>query len=86
VISKTTLEFWKRYDRLPRNVQKQAKISYNRFKKDPYYPSPHFECIDRQESTWSTRIGLRYRAVGLLIGDTIIWYFIGSHEEYNHLL
>lgn len=86
MISKTTPEFWKCYARLPRNVQNQARIAYDRFKKGPYHPSLHFKCIDRQESIWSTRVGLHYRAVGLRIGNTILWHFIGSHEEFNHLL
>lgn len=85
--SHITKEFRKRFARLPRSIQEQAKADYRLFKKDPYYPGLHFECIDRQESIWSTRIGLHYRAVGVRIGsDTIIWDFIGSHEDYNHLL
>jgi len=86
VRNRRTREFRKRFDRLPADVQEQAKASYRLFKKNPYYPSLHFECIDREESIWSTRIGLHYRAVGTKDGDTIYWFFIGSHEDYNHLL
>ena len=84
--SRLTKQFHKRFARLPRDIQDQAKAAYRLFKENPYYPSLHFECIDRQESLWSVRIGLHYRAVGVWEGDTIIWYFIGSHEDYNHLL
>ena len=55
-------------------------------KENPYYPNLHFECIDRQASIYSVRIGLHYRAVGVREGDTMVWFFIGSHEDYNHLL
>lgn len=84
--NRRTKEFRKRFERLPRDVQEQAKAAYRLFKKDPYYPGLHFECIDRQESIYSVRIGLHYRAVGVWEGDTIFWFFIGSHEDYNHLL
>lgn len=84
--NRRTKEFRKRFERLPRDVQEQAKAAYQLFKKNPYYPGLHFECIDREDSIYSVRIGLRYRAVGVREGDTIFWFFIGSHEDYNHLL
>lgn len=84
--NRRTKEFRKRFERLPRDVQEQAEAAYRLFKKNPYYPGLHFECIDRQESIYSVRIGLHYRAAGIWKGDTIFWFFIGSHEDYNHLL
>ncbi len=84
--NRRTREFRKRFEKLPSDVQEQAKASYRLFKKNPFYPSLHFECIDREESLWSTRIGLHYRAVGIKDEDTIHWFFIGSHEDYNRLL
>ena len=84
--SRLTKQFRKRFERLPRDVQAQAKAAYRLFKVDPYYPSLHFKRIDPQEPIYSVRIGIHYRAVGTWEGDTIIWDFIGTHEEYNHLL
>jgi len=86
VKNRRTKEFRKRFERLPRDVQEQAKAAYRLFKTNPHHPGLHFECIDRQESIYSVRIGLHYRAVGTWEGDTIFWFFIGSHEDYNHLL
>jgi hypothetical protein len=86
VRNKQTKEFRKQFARLPYHIQKQAKNAYRIFKANPYYPGLHFECIDREASIYSVRIGLHYRAVGVWEGDTISWFFIGSHEEYNHLL
>ncbi|AGY57550.1 hypothetical protein GKIL_1304 [Gloeobacter kilaueensis JS1] len=34
----------------------------------------------------SARIGLNYRALGLLEEDHIYWFWIGSHAEYDELL
>jgi len=34
---------------------------------------------------WSVRIGRSYRALGKRTdADTIVWYWIGSHEDYNN--
>ena len=84
--SRLTKGFRKRFDRLPVDIQDQAKAAYRLWKVDPYYPSLHFKRIDPEEPIYSVRIGLHYRAVGIWVGDTILWNFIGTHEEYNHLL
>lgn len=83
--SKLTKQFRKRFARLPPDIQDQARASYQLFRMNPNYPSLHFKRIDPQEPIYSVRIGLHYRAVGVWEGDTILWYFIGTHEEYNHL-
>ena len=77
--------FQKDFARLPRKVQYQAIEAYSLFKKNPYHPSLHFKCIVPEENIYSVRIGLHYRAVGVRTGDTILWIFVGSHEDYNNL-
>ena len=34
----------------------------------------------------SVRIGLDWRAVCVRSGDKAIWYFIGSHADYDRLI
>jgi hypothetical protein len=36
--------------------------------------------------TYSARVGIGCRAVGVLDGDTVIWFWIGTHAEYDRLL
>jgi len=38
------------------------------------------------DTTCVVDIGYHYRALGEKIGDTIEWYWIGSHEDYNNML
>ena len=83
--SRLTRGFRKRFDRLPTDIQEQAKAAYRLWKVDPYYPSLQFKRIDPEEPIYPVRIGLHYRAVGIREGDTILWYFIGTHAEYDHL-
>jgi hypothetical protein len=35
---------------------------------------------------YSIRVGKGWRALGLLDGDTITWFWIGSHAEYDRLI
>ena len=46
-------------------------------------------CISRsckgEQHIYSARVGLGYRALGILRGPRIIWYWIGAHSEYDRL-
>ena len=33
---------------------------------------------------WSVRIGDHYRAVAQKHGDLVVWFWIGTHEDYNN--
>jgi hypothetical protein len=49
----------------------------------PVHPSLHFKCINHEEDIWSVRVTLDYRAVGVFDGNTVTWFWIGSHAEYE---
>ena len=36
--------------------------------------------------TFSARVGISYRVTATLDGDTVVWFWIGSHAEYDKLL
>jgi hypothetical protein len=42
--------------------------------------------VHSSEPIYSVRISLNYRAVGVIEGDVIIWYWIGSHADYEKQL
>ena len=42
--------------------------------------------VDDEEPIYSARVSDDYRVLGVLAGDTVIWYWIGNHDEYEHLL
>jgi hypothetical protein len=35
---------------------------------------------------WSARIGSRHRALAIEVDDGLVWFWIGSHAEYDRLL
>lgn len=80
----TTRRFWKCYDALPENVQKNADECYELLKEDSSHPSLHFKKIGKKY--WSVRAGLDYRALGVENENGILWFWIGSHAEYDKLL
>jgi hypothetical protein len=45
-----------------------------------------FKRVDPNEPIYAARVGLSHRVLGFICGDTIYWYWIGNHDEYERLL
>ena len=84
--SETTNAFWQYYWDLPKEVRLRAQKAFKLWKDNPSHPSLFFKRVNKQKPIYSIRISLGYRALGLLKGDTITWFWIGSHEQYERLL
>ncbi len=84
--SHTTDKFRKALAELPAEIRKQAQESNRLFVKNSRHPSLHFKPIHPTRPIYSARIEIHYRAVGILDGDDIIWYWIGHHSEYDKLI
>src|SRR5579862_6429500 len=52
-------------------------------KREPAAPSLQFKRVGR---VWSVRIGLRYRALATEADGNLVWFWIGSHADYDALL
>lgn len=79
----TSPEFWACYRGLPKPVQELADKSFALLKNDPHHPSLHFKKVGR---FWSVRLGLFYRALGVNIPEGVLWFWIGSHADYDNLV
>jgi hypothetical protein len=79
--------FRKQFASLPADVQERARAAYRRFRDDPNHPGLSFKRLQTERPLWSVRISDSYRAVGVktAAGD-IVWFFIGTHAEYEALL
>jgi hypothetical protein len=75
--------FWRAYRALPEEIRKLADAKYGLLKVDPTHPSLH---LKRLGVYWSVRVGLHYRALAVEAGDDLVWFWIGSHAEYDALL
>jgi len=68
-------------------VKKQARIAYQRFRRNPSHPALHFKPITPHKDIYSVRIGLGYRALGTMPkSDEIIWFWIGTHAKYDSII
>ena len=75
--------FWEMYEKLPVNLQKMADEYYNRLKSDPRHPSLHFKKVGKYRSV---RVGIHYRALAVEIPEGLIWFWIGTHEQYQRMI
>lgn len=71
------------YDRLPKRIQRLADASFELLKADPSHPSLHFKKVGKYRVA---RVGLHYRALAVEVPEGLLWFWIGSHSEYDRLL
>ena len=81
--SLTLPSFWRAYDSLDPRVRVAALRAYKLFAHDPERPSLRFKKLQGYENIWSVRISEQYRAVGARDADTITWFWIGSHNDFD---
>lgn len=60
-----------------------ADNAFALLKKNPQHPSLHFKRIG---PVHSVRVGLHYRALATQEGQDMLWFWIGTHAEYDQLL
>ena len=84
--SHLTASFKSLFKKLPIHIKKHAVRNYKTWKITSSYPSLHYKKVKTKSNTWSIRIGIGYRALGVIKDDSIIWFWIGSHAEYDYLL
>ena len=75
--------FWSAYESLPTSAQRIADRNYEILKENPKHPSLHFKKIGHY---WSVRVGIHYRALAVEVEDDLLWFWIGSHTEYDRLI
>ena len=84
--SRTTRRFRELLAALPAQVRAQARSAYELFRQDPTHPGLRFKKVNLDPPTYSARVGIGYRALGVLDNDTVIWFWVGTHAEYDKLL
>lgn len=82
----TTDSFWRSYRSLPEAIRAQARKAYRLFRENPGHPSLQFKCVHPTEPIYSARITRDYRVVGFKEDDTIVWFWVGPHDEYLRII
>ena len=75
--------FWDAYGKLPEQIRLLADKNYALLKENPQHPSLQFKKVGR---FWSVRVGLRYRALAVETDGYLVWFWIGSHADYDALI
>lgn len=76
-------KFWARYKSLPEPVRLLADKNFRLLKADPAHPSLHLKKIG---GFTSVRIGLHHRALAVSVEDGLLWFWIGTHADYDAML
>jgi hypothetical protein len=75
--------FWEAYRKLPEQVRALADKNYALLKENPQHPSLQLKKVGR---FWSVRVGLRYRALAVEADNDLVWFWIGSHADYDAMV
>ncbi len=84
--SRTTRRFRNAFTRLPNEVQEQARRTFAVWKTDPHHSSLRFKQIHSSQPIFSVRVSRDWRALGLKQGETVVWFWIGSHSDYHEMI
>jgi hypothetical protein len=75
--------FWEAYGKLPESVRALADKNYALLKENPRHPSLQLKKVGR---FWSVRVGSRYRALAVQVNEDLLWFWIGSHSDYDAIV
>ena len=75
--------FWELYEKLPAAIQELADKNFELLKADPKHPPLH---LKKAGKYWSARVGMKYRTLAVEIDEGILWFWIGTHAEYDKIL
>jgi hypothetical protein len=84
--SHLTDKFLECYQRLPNHIKRSARRSYKIWQNHPNHPGLQFKEVGKKHDVYSVRVGIGWRALGVKDQDAIIWFWIGSHAEYDQIL
>ncbi len=84
--SQTTAKYRALFAAAPQHVQLKIREAYRLWAENPRHPSLRFKKVHDTLPIFSARVDLDWRAVGVLRDDTMIWFWVGPHDEYEKLL
>ncbi len=82
-VHRATESFWRLYGSLPKEVRDLADKNFALLSENPRHPSLHFKRIGEM---WSARVGRDHRALALEHDDGLVWFWIGTHADYDRLI
>ncbi|MCY3872205.1 MAG: hypothetical protein OXG87_21875 [Gemmatimonadetes bacterium] len=84
--SQLTRDFIRCFQKLPDRVKVIARKNYKLWKENIAHPSLEFKRVHPTQAIYSVRIGMGWRALGIVVDNVILWFWIGPHSEYDTLV
>lgn len=90
--NRTTRQFREQYARLPEHIRKAVRATCAIFDADPNHRSLRSDFLKSSSSgkhlqgSISISISMAYRAIYVVEDDLNIWYWIGSHADYDRFI
>jgi len=85
LISQTHADFWRLHAQLSAGNKRAASRAFAKFRANPGHPSLRFKKLTGRGDVWSVRVNDDIRAACQRRGDTVRWFWIGTHNEFDNL-
>ncbi len=85
-----TQEYKKLLKKLPERAVKLTDAAYRAFLADPSHNSLKHHALkdtkkgEHRRGSWAVHIGNQWCAIYVPDGNENVWYWIGTHEDYNN--
>lgn len=70
----------------PGAVRAKIRQAYQIWAENPSHPSLRFKKVHATLPIYSARVDLNWRVVGVMKDDAVVWFWVGSHSDYERLL
>jgi hypothetical protein len=80
VIHYAAPDFWSCYRAVPPEIRVLADLAFAQLK------AIHTTHFKKTRIFWSARVGLHYRALAVEVQDGVLWFWIGTHAEYDRMI
>jgi hypothetical protein len=77
-------DYWYHYRRLPPEVRALAEKNFEMLKTNPRHGSLQLKKVGAD--LYSVRVGRGHRALAFDRGDHLLWFWIGSHDDYDAMI
>jgi hypothetical protein len=82
----TTDKFRKAFRNLPAPVQRKARKAFHLWRQDPGNPLLPYKQIHQIKTGLFHPYRARLGAVGIKAENHLIWFWVGSHSDYDKLV
>lgn len=88
--NRRTKEFHYLFGEFPEKIRETAKKQFKLFCENPYHKSLRLHPLENRHTgqhkndSFSVSINGQYRAIFVVEEDTNIWYWVGTHSDYDN--